>query len=351
MDAGVLLIHFGEPPTPERTAVERYLERIFYQNADLESASSEEEARARSAELAERRAPSLIEEYEEIGGSPLNHQAEQQAENLERVLGARGHDTNVDVAFQFFEPTIPDGIDAMRDAGIEHLIALPVYPLCGPSTTVAALETVDETLAEMDWEPDVTQLSGWHRQPAYLRMRANHIQSYLHASDIDLDDPETVLLFSAHGTPISYIEGGSRYVTYVEETCDAIARLLGIETYELGYQNHENRDIPWTSPDVDEVVEHLDAERVVVEAMSFMHEQSETLAELDDDLATVARSAGLDFHRVPIPHDDDAFPELLADIVEAPLTGIEPALYQLRRCQCKPGENTYCLNAPPSPLE
>ncbi|MFB6087734.1 MAG: ferrochelatase, partial [Haloarculaceae archaeon] len=67
----------------------------------------------------------------------------------------------------------------------------------------------------------------------------------------------TRLVFSAHGTPQHYLREGSRYERYVEEYCDTVAALLGVETYELGYQNHENRDIPWTEPDVETVVERL----------------------------------------------------------------------------------------------
>ncbi|MFB6095622.1 MAG: ferrochelatase, partial [Halodesulfurarchaeum sp.] len=66
MDTGVLLLNFGEPSEATREAVVPYLERIFFDNADLEDYGSEAEARERARSLAERRAPGLIEEYEEI---------------------------------------------------------------------------------------------------------------------------------------------------------------------------------------------------------------------------------------------------------------------------------------------
>jgi ferrochelatase len=125
-----------------------------------------------------------------------------------------------------------------------------------------------------------------------------------------------------------------------------MAGMVGVDDYALGFQNHENRDIPWTSPDVESAVEELDAERVVVEPVSFMHEQSETLSELDDELREEAEEAGMAFHRVPVPHDDERFPSVLADLVEPFLLGMEPEYYQFRQCQCRDEPGTYCLNAP-----
>ncbi|NIP57096.1 MAG: ferrochelatase, partial [Gemmatimonadetes bacterium] len=116
--------------------------------------------------------------------------------------------------------------------------------------------------------------------------------------------------------------------------------------YEIGYQNHRNRPIEWTEPDVDKVVADLDADRVVVMAASFMHEQSETLAELDDELREVAEERGVAFHRVPIPYDSDRFIRALADLTEPLLTEV-PAFddLQLKRCLCRKTPYTFCLNA------
>jgi ferrochelatase len=77
-----------------------------------------------------------------------------------------------------------------------------------------------------------------------------------------------------------------------------------------------------------------------------MHEQSETLSELDGELRGIAEEAGLEFHRVPIPHDDPAFAELLADLVEDVLRP-EPIMGELglRRCLCRATPATFCLNA------
>ncbi len=150
-----------------------------------------------------------------------------------------------------------------------------------------------------------------------------------------------------HGTPKKYVEEGPRYVKYAEEISLRIARELGIgDGYRIGYQNHRNRPIEWTEPDLEDVVAEVHGARVLVVALSFMHEQSETLAELDRDLREDAEERELEFHRVPIPHDSTRFIDVLADLTE-PLLAEVPAFndLQLKRCLCRTTPYTFCLNA------
>ncbi|MFB6119929.1 MAG: ferrochelatase [Halobacteriaceae archaeon] len=346
MDGAIALLNFGEPSEPTREEVVPYLARIFRNNADLEEADTEAEVRERSRELAERRAPGLIAEYEEIGGSPLNEQAAGQADRLKAELADRGYDVETYLGMQFTEPFVSDAAENARADGADHLVGLPIYPLCGPSTTVAALDDLEAAVDDADWDPQFDAVTGWHRHPVYTRMRAEAIADYAESAGVDLTDPDTALVFSAHGTPRHYLNEGSRYDTYVEEFTSTVAAMLGVEEYELGYQNHENRDIPWTEPEVEDVIETVDADRVVVDPVSFMHEQSETLSELDDELEEEAEERGLTFHRVPIPHDDERFAEVLADLVEPFLADFDPGYYQFRQCECRDEPGTMCLNAP-----
>ncbi|MFB6085456.1 MAG: ferrochelatase [Halodesulfurarchaeum sp.] len=346
MECGVVLLNFGEPAEPSREAVIPFLERIFLDNASLERFDSEEAARKRASELAERRAGALIEEYETIGGSPLHEQAAAQAEMLEAELDDRGHAVDVELAMQYTEPLIPDVAREMAERDLDRVIVVPVYPLSGPSTNIAAVDTFERELETEKSAVERRAVTGWHRHPTYTRLRLDAVREFLVDHDLDLGDPDSELLFSAHGTPVSYLESGSRYDRYVEEYAETMAALLDIDGYTLGYQNHANRDIPWTQPDVEAALESVEAERVVVEPMSFLHEQSETLHELDVELRKEAEALGMDFFRIPVPHDDSRLGSVIADLVEPFLADFAPAYHQLRPCQCREAEGTYCLNAP-----
>jgi ferrochelatase len=347
MGTGIATLNFGEPSEPDREPVVDYLERIFLDNMEIEPETPAEAARERANSLAQRRAPALIEEYEEIGGSPLNEHATTQARLLETELEDRGYDVTTYPGFQFTEPFVGDAAAAAHADGVDRLVGLPVYPLCGPSTTVQSLDELSAAVDERDWNPDYHEITGWHTHPAYLRLRADAVRTFLDEEGLELGGG-TRLVFSAHGTPSHYIEGGSRYVQYVEEYVETVSAMLEAPGYELGYQNHANRDVEWTEPDVETVVDSLDTEqveRVVVDPMSFMHEQSETLSELDIELREEAEQRGIELFRVPVPHDDERFVELLADLVEPFIADFDPDYYGFQQCLCRDDPNAMCLNA------
>lgn len=347
MDPWILVVGFGEPPEPEESAVKRYLERIFFENMAIEGDMPEQAARERASELADRRLPGLMDEYEDIGGSPLQAHLEAYADGLGDELADRGLEAEVATATQYFEPTIPGALEEIAAIGPDRLVVLPMYPLCGPSTTVAAIASVTDALEEIeDWSPELAPIGGWHRHPGYNRLRAETVRSFVDEQGIDLTDPSVELVFSAHGTPVHYLEAGSRYDRYVEEYCDAQAALLGVDAYTLGFQNHGSRGVEWTQPDIEAAVESVDAEHVVVEPISFIHEQSETLSELDIELAEEAAEAGLAFDRVPVPHDHPKMPAVLADLVEPTVAGFDDTYYAFRPCQCAETPGTRCLSAP-----
>lgn len=345
---GVVLLNFGEPDTGSLEEVVPYLERIFVANASLEPGRPIEEVRRRARELAEARAPGLVEEYRKIGGSPLRAQAEGQADALSAELGARGREARVLLGMQFTQPTIAAAVERARAEGVEKLVGLPVYPLCGHSTSVAALAELEREIEASGWSVPLAGIGGWHPHPAYLELRADAIRRYVEGAGLDLADAGTRLVFSVHGTPVRYLEAGSRYDKYAEACCRSVAGKLGVDDFLLGYQNHANRGIPWTQPEIDDVIRGAVSEgasRVVVDPISFMHEQSETLAELDVDLREIAEGAGLDFHRVPIPHADARLSGVLADLVEATIEEAGSGPLELFPCRCKPDGDVYCLNS------
>ena len=354
MSIAVIVINFGEPAEATPEQVEPFLERIFLQNAGLEP---DESAVARARQLARDRAPGLIEEYTSIGGSPLGAQADAQAAALETELVGRGHDARTFSCFQFVEPLVREGVERARAAGARRLVVLPVYPICGESTTAAAIADVRRALAEMEWHPELRMITGWHHHPGYVALRTDHVRDFVAERRLDLQDPDTILYFSVHGTPIQYLLAGSRYDRYVDEHCRDVAAGLGADRYAVGFQNHTNRRVLWTQPDNEDRIRELAERRLVVVPISFMHEQSETLAELDRGVRCFAEELGKEFHRVPVPHDAPRFHGVLADLVEEVLQGPrldDPRGDGLSRCRCVKGRSTWCTNGsrdlPPSPF-
>ena len=338
MHTGILLLNFGEPETPSLEDVVPFLEAIFTTNMRLEHGDPGA-GRRRARELAERRAPGLVAEYRAIGGSPLNARTRDQADALRDALESRGHGVAVSVGMQFTPPSIGDAVSELHDAGADGLIGVPLYPLCGPSTTVAAVTEMHRAARTLDPDWPVTGIAGWHTAAGYTELRADGVREFCRDAGVDLADPGTALVFSAHGTPVSYL-AGSRYDVYVEDHARRLGDALGRD-YVIGYQNHANRPgVEWTRPAVEDVIQEVDAARAVVVPVSFMQEQSETLYELDHELRGVAEARGLGFHRVPVPDDDGRFAGVLADVLMDVLDGGG----DFQRCQCAGSDVAVCLN-------
>ncbi len=352
MSLGVLLINFGEPDEPTLEKVTAFLGRVFLQNASLEG-HSDETAMARARQLAQARAPALLEEYLRIGGSPLNAQSEAQATAFAAELARRGVGARVYSAYQFTDPTIRETVARARSDGVETLVAVPGYPLCGKSTTVAAIEETRASLDAAGWTPRFLALAGWHHYTEYVRLRADHVQEFVRARHLELGDPDTLLYFSVHGTPLKYLQDGNRYDRYVFEHCRDVAGALGATRYEVGFQNHTNRRISWTQPDNEDLLRDVPERKLVVVPISFMKEQSETLVELDHGLKGFAERLGKELHRVPVPHDHPALPRCMVDLVQELLAPCPADHGILSRCRCDRADGTWCTNGardlPPSP--
>ncbi len=286
-----------------------------------------------------------MEAYRAIGGPPLDGQARAQAQALEEALAQTRVTARVQAVFQFTPPFIHEGVARARDERADVVVGLPVYPMCGHSTTVAALDSVRAALDELEWEVPFLAVAGWHRHPRYLALRANHIRAFVDDQALDLRDPDTILYFSVHGTPVKYITEGNRYDRYVEEHCREIAGALGVgDRFAVGFQNHTNRRIAWTWPDNEERIRTLAERRLVVDAVSFIHEQSETLDELDRELRAEVEALGKEMYRVPVPHDDPGFAGVLADLVGQAMGQSWAEEMSLAPCRCRPVPGTWCTN-------
>lgn len=337
MSTGILLLNFGEPERANLDEVVPFLEAIFAANFQLEHATDPEAGRRRARELAERRAPGLVDDYRRMGRSPLRAQTEMQSRALDVELRQRGRQARIVSGMQFAEPSIERAAAELQRAGVDQVVALPLYPLCGRSTTIFALEKLRRVLREMAWEVDVTEVTGWHRHPEYAQLRARAVRTFCEGRGLNLADERTRLVFSAHGTPVRYLRDGNRYDLYVRDHCERIAEHLGVDRYLVGFQNHDNRPgVEWTLPEIGAAVRNADADRLVVVPVSFMQELSETLVELDLDLREEVETLGMACHRVPIPYDDPLFIEILADVY------LQASDATRKACSCRPG--AYCLN-------
>src|SRR5690625_6307830 len=75
-----------------------------------------------------------------------------------------------------------------------------------------------DELRKGDWAIPLHEVEGWHQHPSFTAIWADATQEILLAAGTRINEPGTALVFSVHGTPLRYIEEGSRYVADAERS-------------------------------------------------------------------------------------------------------------------------------------
>ena len=94
--------------------------------------------------ISRRRAPKSAQAYAKIGGgSPLGRITAEQAQALEKELAALGS-FKVSMAMRYWQPRAKETLAALQNEGIQHIIALPLYPHYSIATTGSSVADLVE---------------------------------------------------------------------------------------------------------------------------------------------------------------------------------------------------------------
>jgi protoporphyrin/coproporphyrin ferrochelatase len=319
-DTGVLLLNLGGPDSLD--AVEPFLVNLFSDRDIIKLPLGGLVQPVFARLLAKARGPSVRRNYERIGGaSPQLPLTQQQAQALEARLNAGRARVTVRIGMRYWRPTIEEALDGFVADGVGRVIALPLYPQYSQATTGSSFRVLEQAL---DASPQrrglkVSRIESYADDPAYLDAMASTVrQALLSFPEARRDD--VVLLFSAHGLPMSIVKGGDPYVGHVAATVAGILAKLGLPNrHVLGYQSRTG-PVAWTGPGTEEVLGQLGREGVrdvLMVGVSFVSDHIETLYEIDLLFAESAREAGITtMVRSPALNSSPLFIEALAGLVE-----------------------------------
>jgi len=309
----VFLMNLGGPRSLEE--VEPYLYQLF--SDPLLISAPFGPFRPLVAKLISKlRAPSSAEKYALIGGkSPLVEGTEAQARALAAVLGPA---YSCHLAMRCGQPSTAVGVQAALAAGADQALALPLYPQWANATTKSSLLELRRL-----WPKDrpLAEICTWHDHQGYLDASAAALGETLARVDPAQRD-QVLVVFSAHGLPLSQVRAGDPYPVYVEHSARETARRAGVATWQITYQSRVG-PTKWLGPDT---VEYLAANargRVVVAVpIAFVSEHLETLYDMDIlARASALQGGALDYLRVPALGARPDFIAALADLVRRGVKG------------------------------
>jgi ferrochelatase len=258
------------------------------------------------------RAPSSAEKYALIGGrSPLVEETEKQARALAAALGD-GY--TVHLAMRAGHPNTEEGVRAALAAGATRAVALPLYPQFANATTQSSL------LELRRWWPaerPLAEVRSWHDDPAYLDAQAEVVRETL-ATLSPAERAAALVVFSAHGLPMSQVRKGDPYPGHVESSSAETARRAGAADWRITYQSRVG-PVKWLGPDTLEfLAANAKGRAIVAVPIAFVSEHLETLYDMDRLAKQAALSAGaLAWRRAPALGARPAFIAALAGLVRA----------------------------------
>jgi ferrochelatase len=273
---GVLLTNLGTPDAAEVSAVRRYLAEFLSDPRVVEIPRALWKPILHGIVLRTRPAKSA-HAYQQVWteeGSPLAAITRRQSQQLAARLG---NSALVDWAMRYGNPSIPDRLTAMKDAGCERILLAPLYPQYCAATTATANDLAFATLAGMRWQPALRTLPPYHDSPDYIGALQRDIEAQLAALDFT---PQRLLL-SYHGMPERTLRKGDPYHCHCRKTSRLLAERLSIEV-DTSFQSRFGRD-KWLEPATDDVLKAYPAEgvtRIAIAAPGFSADCLETIEEL-----------------------------------------------------------------------
>lgn len=263
--------------------------------------------------IAHRRAPKSAASYRRIGGgSPIRARTEEQARSLEQALADQG-DFVVRACMRYWHPFADQALGELVAAGVEEIVALPLYPHYSKATTGSSLRDLRRVHARLGLDLPIREIEAWPEQPQYVACLAGRIREGLAA----LAGEETVLLYSAHSLPVQFIREGDPYVEHLEKTIAAVEALTGI-TGRLCYQSRSG-PVEWLGPALPEVIGELaargGAKNILVMPISFVSDHVETLFEIDIQYREMAAGLGLRLTSTAALNSDPQFIDALRRLV------------------------------------
>jgi ferrochelatase len=252
-------------------------------------------------------------------GSPLLVYANRQRNALQQKLFAQAH---VELAMRYGNPSYLSVLRLLRDAGVDKLVVLPLYPQYSVTTTATSYQHLKNTLLDLDYAPAIEFIGYYPDHPAYIAALAESIREHWQQG-------QRHLLMSFHGLPQANIDRGDPYQQQCEKTARLLAAKLelGDGDWSIGYQSRFGKQT-WIQPYTADVLQQL-VERGVkaidVVCPGFSADCLETLDEIEVEYHDeFLQLGGEHFSYIHALNDRDAHIEMMQSLVQPYLPAASP---------------------------
>ncbi len=324
---GVLLVNLGTPDGTDTASVRRYLREFLSDRrvVELNPLIWQPILHAfvltfRPRKSAEAYKAIWLEDGDE---SPLRRYTRNQAGALQERMAGHGERLVVDWAMRYGQPSIPDRLAALKQAGCDRILLFALYPQYSAATTATVHDKAFEALKSLRWQPALRTVPPYYDDPAYIEALAQSIEGRL----ATLDWKPEVIVASFHGLPKVNLDKGDPYHCHCAKTARLLRERLGLDetSFRLTFQSRFGRQ-EWLQPYTDKTIAALARDEGVkslaVVTPGFAADCLETLEEIAMQGGEIFREhGGENFAALPCLNDSEAGIALLATLVERELQG------------------------------
>lgn len=295
---GVLLINIGTPDDPSPEAVGRYLREFLMDGYVLDMPFMKRWLLVNRV-IVPRRKHYSAEHYQKVQmpeGSPLLVHTKRFAAG---IISELGNDYAVEIGMRYGNPSISTGLSRLKNAGVDRIVAAPLYPQYTQSSFETAIAATRQQAKKLGISEKVVFLDPFYVDADFIAANAKVVSQHLqtHAADY--------MLFSYHGVPVRHIKqidtnhhcrvnesccaeisaaNANCYRAQCHATSRAIASAIGLDTdqYTTCFQSQFGKD-EWIGPSFEHLLEELPKrgiKTVAVACPSFVADCLETLEEI-----------------------------------------------------------------------
>ena len=277
---GVLLVNLGTPQKPTKRSVRKYLAEFLSDPRVVEIPRPIWWLILHGFILRTRPKQSA-KAYQKIwtdAGSPLLINSQHISEQLQQTLSEKS--VQVVLAMRYGEPSLQSGLHTLKNAGVEHIIVLPLYPQYSVSTTASVFDLLTDELKTWRAIPKLTFINDYHKQPDYINAIVSQIKQHWQNHG-----RAEKLLFSFHGLPQQMVDKGDPYYEQCQGTVKLVVEQLELPEKEwiLCFQSRLGK-AAWLQPYTDKTLEKLGktgCQSVDVICPGFSADCLETLEEIN----------------------------------------------------------------------
>jgi ferrochelatase len=298
---GVLLINIGTPDDPTPEAVGRYLREFLMDEYVLDMPFIKRWLLVNRV-IVPRRKHYSAEHYQKVQmpeGSPLRVHTEAFAAGLVKELAGSADEYVVEIGMRYGNPSIAAGLTKLKKAGVDRVVAAPLYPQYTQSSFETAIAETRKQAQKLGISDKVGFLDPFYVDPDFIQANAKVVSEHVKAHTPDY------VLFSFHGVPVRHIKqidtnghchvndaccgevgaaNANCYRAQCHSTSRAIASAVGLrpDQYTTCFQSQFGKD-EWIGPSFEGLLEELPKrgiKTVAVACPSFVADCLETLEEI-----------------------------------------------------------------------